>query len=252
MSETPSEELGRAGTDRGAPRLVGETAGRFLSLLGHELRTPLNAILGYGDLLEGGVSGPMTPGQREQIGRIRSSAWELLQLIEDILCLAEIEEERVTLSRGLVDAGEIAEEAVDLVRDDARRKGLAVRVEGPERPVTVPTDRIRLKRILSNLLAHAVRSTDVGMVVLSFETERDQACFHVRDTGPGLSPDRHATLFDPFGKTGSEQEGDRMRESMGLCVSRRLTRLLGGDLTVESDVGQGSVFSVVLPLPRPQ
>jgi len=252
MSETPPEEFGRAGAEGAAARPVGETAGRFLSLLSHELRTPLNAILGYGDLLEGGVSGPMTSGQREQVGRIRSSAWELLQVIEDILCLAEIEEGRITLSRDLVDAAEVAEDAVDLVRDDARRKGLAVRVEGPEGPVTVPTDRRRLKRILTNILAHAVRSTGEGLVVLSFEIEGGRACFHVRDTGPGTSPDRLGNLFDPFQKAGSELESQEMRASVGLCVSRRLARLMVGDLTVESDVGQGSVFSVVLPLTQPK
>jgi signal transduction histidine kinase len=230
MSETPPE------------------AGYLLSLLSHELRTPLNAIVGYGDLLEGEITGPLTPGQREQVGRIRASAWELLQLIEDILCLTEIEGGQTALARDLVDAADVVEEAIDRLSEDARRKGLTLRVEGPERPVILEIDRARLRQILTNLLAHSIRSTDVGMAVLSFESEQGQAHFHLRDTGPGIPPERQASLFDPLAQARSESGFEEKPVSLGLCVSRRLARLMGGDLTLESGPGQGNVFTVVLPL----
>lgn len=247
MNEASPEGADRVQGDQ-VPSPSAVTSG-LLSSLGHDLRTPLNAILGYGDLLESEIKGPLTSGQHEQVARIRSSAWKLLQLLEDILSFSEIEAERILLSWDVVDAAEVAVEAVNEVASDARRKGLDLRVEGPEEPVRLVADRSRLRKILANLLSQAVWSTDVGMVVLSFEAGPEVAHFHVRDTGPGIPDHRHASIFDPFSDDDS-QGPDEARARLGVCVSRRLARLMGGEVTLESATGQGSVFSVRIPLTR--
>ena len=247
MSESSPEGADRGPSDRA--RSSGVVTNSLLASLGHDLRTPLNAILGYGDLLGSEIKGPLTPGQHEQVARIRSSAWKLLQLLEDILCFSGIEAGRIELSWEVVDAAEVAVEAVNEVARDARRKGLDIRVEGPEELVRLSADRSRLRQILANLLSHAVSSTDVGIVVLSFEAGPEVARFHVRDTGPGIPDHRKASIFDPLPDVGSEGP-DEARTSLGVCVSRHLARLMGGEVTLESAAGQGSVFSVRIPLTR--
>ena len=138
------------------------------------------------------------------------------------------------------------------MRPEAERKQLAVRVEGPEGAVTVSADRAHLRQILLNLLANAVKFTGEGVIVLSFEEADGEVRFHVRDTGPGIPPNEQESIFQPFART----VGDHTPEAgtgLGLAVSRRFARLMGGDVTVESSPGEGSVFTVHLPAgpPRP-
>lgn len=245
MSASPPNDI-EAATATADPRAPDRSLSDFLSLIGHELRTPLNVILGYGELLESEISGPMTPGQRDHVARIRASAWHLLQIVEDVLCHSRMEAGSLELAWDDVDAGEIAEEVSGLLKNEARRKGIDLRVEGPEDVVKVRVDRSRLQQVLLNLLSNAVRCTEQGMVILSFETSGDTVFFHLRDTGPGIPEDRQAAIFEPFARL--ESNGDAAAGvGLGLSVSRRLAQLMGGDLTVESSVGEGSVFSVRLP-----
>lgn len=223
----------------------------FLAVMSHELRTPLNAIVGYGELLETEVSGPLNSGQRKHLARIRASAWHLLELIEKILNLSKIESGTVEFAWEAVAAGELAREAADLVRPEARGKRLEVRVEGPEEPVTVATDRARLRQILLNLLTNAVKFTGEGVVLLSYEAAEDEVRFHVRDTGPGIPRDEQEAIFQAFARTGREG-GRKEGTGLGLAVSRRFARLMGGDVTVESAPGEGSVFTVHLPARPPR
>lgn len=231
-----AEEASRAKTD-------------FLAVMSHELRTPLNAIVGYGDLLESEVAGPVTEGQRRHLARIRASAWQLLELIEEILSLSRIEAGRAEVVWEEMEAGEVARRAVERVRPEAARKQLDVRLEGPEEPVIVRADRARLRQVLLNLLSNAVKFTEAGVIVLSYESVDDRVRFHVRDSGPGIPDERQESIFQPFSQTG-RSERDEEGVGLGLAVSRRFARLMEGDVTVESSPGQGSVFTVTLPASR--
>ncbi|HSR40532.1 MAG TPA: ATP-binding protein, partial [Longimicrobiales bacterium] len=222
----------------------------FLAVMSHELRTPLNAIVGYGDLLDSEVAGPITADQRKHLSRLRASAWHLLDLIEEILSLSKIEAGKVELEWEEVDAADLAREAADLIRPEAKRKELSLRVDGPGRAVRVETDRSRVRQVLVNLLSNAVKFTDAGFIVLSWEAAgQDEVRFHVRDTGPGIPAEEQDAIFEAFSRAGEGGE-QRGGTGLGLAVCRRFARLLGGDVTVESDPGEGSVFTVRLPASR--
>jgi PAS domain S-box-containing protein len=222
----------------------------FLASMSHELRTPLNAILGYTSLLADGITGPVIPAQHEQLVRIRASATHLLGLIDEVLSFSRLEAGREQLSMHDVEVRKVLDEATSLVRPMAAAKKLPLETLPPEpadEPLYVKTDVLKLRQILVNLLTNAVKFTDKGAVTLSARGEKDAVVFSVKDTGIGIPQAHLEHVFDAFWQV--EQAASRRvgGTGLGLSVTRRLARLLGGDVSVESTPGQGSTFRVRLP-----
>ncbi len=238
-------ELGRA-------RRVAEEANRaksdFLTMMSHELRTPLTAIIGFGDLLYEGISGPLGDIPRSQVGRIRQGARHLLALIEDILAYSRIEAGKQDVTIDTVNVGELARDAAAVVEPLAAKKGLALRVRVPEARIAIMTDARKLRQILLNLLGNAVKFTERGEVVLTVEHNADGGvAFRVRDTGGGIAPSHLERIFQPFEQVDTSLTNRQQGTGLGLGLSRKLAHLVGGELSVESELGIGSTFTLVLP-----
>jgi signal transduction histidine kinase len=246
-------------------RLEAEAASRakseFLAIMSHELRTPLNAVLGYSELLELGISGPLTEKMREQVGRIRASAKHLLGLVNDILDLAKVEAGRLSVSSGPASAGGTVAAALALIQPQAAARGLDVVVTplGDTAPVYLGDDE-RVCQILVNLLSNAVKFTEPGGTITIDVTaprspdfgsrlhpQREYVNFRVTDTGSGIPEDKLLSIFDPFVQAETGHSRSSEGSGLGLTISRRLARLMGGDLAVESKVGVGSTFTLWLP-----
>jgi signal transduction histidine kinase len=222
----------------------------FLASMSHELRTPLNAILGYTSLLADGITGPVIPAQHEQLVRIRASATHLLGLIDEVLSFSRLEAGREQLSLHDVEVRKVLDEATSLVRPMAAAKNLPLETVPPDpadEPLYVKTDVLKLRQILVNLLTNAIKFTDKGSVTLSARAEKDAVVFSVKDTGIGIPQAHLEHVFDAFWQV--EQAASRRvgGTGLGLSVTRRLARLLGGDVSVESTPGEGSTFRVRLP-----
>jgi signal transduction histidine kinase len=217
----------------------------FLAALSHELRSPLNAILGFADILMEEVDGPLSPSAREEVEQIRGSGAHLLALINDILEFSALESGQLRLSRSRVDVlaltNEVMKEARGLVGD----KALNVRVEGE--PLVARVDARRVRQILGNLVNNAIKFTQHGEVVIRVRREGAQAAFSVSDTGPGISEQDRALIFEEFQQARSERLR-RRGTGLGLAITRRLVMLHHGSIRVESELGRGSTFKVLLPI----
>lgn len=246
-------------------RLEAEAASRakseFLAIMSHELRTPLNAVLGYSELMELGISGPVTEKMREQIGRIRISATHLLGLVNDILDLAKVEAGRLQVSSSPCSATGTVAAAIALIQPQAAARGLELTVmPTPEPSPIYRGDDERVRQILVNLLSNAVKFTAPGGKIAvevtwsrtpdsdtRLQPTRSYVSFRVADTGEGIPDAKLLSIFDPFVQAESGHARTREGSGLGLTISRRLARLMGGDLTVRSKVGQGSTFTLWLP-----
>ena len=246
-------------------RLEAEAASRakseFLAIMSHELRTPLNAVLGYSELMELGISGPVTEQMREQIGRIRISAIHLLGLVNDILDLAKVEAGRLQVSSGPCSAAGTVAAAIALIQPQAAAGGLDLTVvRGPDPSPVYRGDDERVRQILVNLLSNAVKFTPHGGKITveiassrtpdpdtRLQASRSYVSFRVTDTGAGIPDEKLMSIFDPFVQVESGHARSREGSGLGLTISRRLARLMGGDLTVMSELGEGSTFTLWLP-----
>ncbi len=223
----------------------------FMAVMSHELRTPLNAIIGYTDLFLVGIPVALPEPSRRQVERIRVAARHLLRLIEEILTFSRIEASREEMHPAPADAAAIAQEAAALVEPLALERGLAFRVEAPETGPALVTDAGRAQQVLVNLLGNAVKFTDRGEVVLRVGEEPGAVAFAVRDTGVGIAPEQQERIFDPFWQVDQSISRSAGGTGLGLSVARQLARLLGGDVAVESAPGDGSTFTLRLPLAPP-
>lgn len=222
-----------------------EAKSAFLATMSHELRTPLNAIIGYQSLLKEGIDGSLTEPQLVQLSRIRASADHLLMLIDEILTFSRLEAEKETVRWEETELRPIVEEAVTMVRPLAEAKGLSLRVEVPDERVL--TDADKLRQILVNLLSNATKFTQHGQIIVRARANEGGAEISITDTGIGIAPENLERIFEPFWQV--EQSSTRRAggTGLGLSVSRSLARLLGGDVTVESKLGEGSTFTVTAP-----
>ena len=218
---------------------------RFLASVSHELRTPMNAILGFTDALLGGVDGPLNPEQATSLGWVQRGGRDLLGLINEILDLSKIESGRLTFDPQPFDPRELVESVVAQYRSLAAQKGIRFAWHDAGAPTEVVLDRQRVSQILVNLFGNALKFTREGEVHV--ETDgADHSLFRVavRDTGPGIAPDQHEAIFEEF----RQAEGEEAGTGLGLAISRRLARVMGGDITLESELGHGCVFHLTLPL----
>ena len=222
---------------------------QFVSNMSHELRTPLNAIIGYTQLLKRGVYGEIPNRMQEALHGIDETSRNLLRLINDILDVAKIEAGRMDLVVETLRIEEVVREVGDLLRPLAIGKGLELEVDTGAEVPNVTTDRDKVRRILVNLGANAVKFTRRGKVSVRL-LPAPEGCvrIQVEDTGIGIAPENFEVIFEDFrqldGSAAREHEGT----GLGLAISRRMARHLGGDIRVESALGRGSTFTLTLPL----
>jgi PAS domain S-box-containing protein len=215
----------------------------FLSSMSHELRSPLNAILGFAQLMESASPAP-TDSQKESIAQILQAGWHLLKLINEILDLSVIEAGRVSLSTEPVSLADVMSECQAMLEPEAQQRGIGMTFPLFESPIFVSADRTRLKQVVINLLSNAIKyNKERGTVVVACGASTPGCTrISVADTGAGLSPDKVAQLFQPFNRLGQEAVGGVAGTGIGLVVTKRLIKLMGGDLGVKSTVGAGSMF----------
>jgi signal transduction histidine kinase len=218
----------------------------FLAAVSHELRSPLNAILGFADILMAEVDGPLSLEAREEVEQILGSGKHLLDLINDILELSALESGQLKLSRVRVDLAAIAAEVVREAAGLVGASPVAVRMEGDAR-VYARADSKRVRQIVTNLVGNAIKFTQAGEVVVDVGYEGRFARLSVRDTGPGISVQQRALLFQEYKQT-KEERARRRGTGLGLAISRRLALMHGGTIQVESELGRGSTFKVLLPV----
>jgi PAS domain S-box-containing protein len=223
----------------------------FLAVMSHELRTPLSAIIGYEELLFDGITGPVNEGQRTQLARIKASATHLLSLIDEVLTLSRVEAGREVAHPERVPVFAALHEASIIVEPLANDKKLELRVLPVPMSLEVWADPVKLRQILLNLLTNAIKFTDAGSVELESRPLDDCVEIMVCDTGLGIAPANQDRVFEAFWQV--EQKSTRKvgGAGLGLSVSRRLARLMNGDLTVQSQLGKGSTFTLRLPARRP-
>jgi protein-histidine pros-kinase len=222
---------------------------RFLASMSHELRTPLNAIIGFTGTLLMRLPGPLTDDQNHQLQTVQRSARHLLSLINDLLDVAKIEADKIDLKREPVDCRALMIELVDTLRPAAGKKGLHLEVCGATDPVMLHTDRRALSQIIINLIDNAVKFTAQGHVLVRLERDPPDSPGTVRisvsDTGPGIGPEGQSKLFEPFSRLESGAGVPRVAGTgLGLHLSRKFAKLLGGDLTCRSDCGGGATFTL--------
>jgi len=218
----------------------------FLSSMSHELRSPLNAILGFAQLMQSDSQSP-TPSQKESIAQILDAGWHLLNLINEILNLAVIESGQVSLSGEPVSLEEVMLECQAMMEPQAHQRGIGMVFPQFDTPCFVSSDRTRLKQVLINLLANAIKYNKVrGTVVVDYAVSAPERIrVNIRDTGAGLDPVKLTQLFQPFNRLGQEA-GTEEGTGIGLVVTKRLVELMGGAIGVDSTVGAGSVFWIEL------
>jgi signal transduction histidine kinase len=238
---------------------------QFLATMSHEIRTPINAIIGYTELLDLGLSGAVTQEQRAQLERIRASGRHLVGLIDDVLDLAKVEAGQLAVASNVRVAGGDVDGALSLVRPQAAAKAiqLGASCEG-DRNAPYVGDQARVQQILVNLLSNAVKFTPSdGRVWVRCGSARSAPTpaanpviagwtfMAVEDTGIGIPEDKLESIFQPFTQVESGYTRTHGGTGLGLTISRRLARLMGGDLTAESRFGDGSRFTLWLPAPPP-
>ncbi|HSJ24565.1 MAG TPA: GAF domain-containing sensor histidine kinase [Longimicrobiales bacterium] len=242
-------EVARADAERAreAAEQASEAKSTFLAVMSHELRTPINAIMGYTDLLDAEVAGPLNDEQRAHLERVRNSSMHLVGLIDQILSLARIEAGHDDLHVEPADVARLARDAAAMIEPLASRRGLELKTEIPDGSMNVVTDVGKLTQILLNLLNNAVKFTEAGTIQLSLKDGDGRATFRVRDTGIGIPSEHHSSIFEPFVQVDQKMSRRAGGAGLGLSVSRQLARLLGGDITVESTPGEGSTFTISIP-----
>jgi PAS domain S-box-containing protein len=234
---------------RGEAEKANRARADFLAVMSHELRTPLNAIGGYAELLEMGIRGPVTAQQREDLARIQRSQRHLLGLVNEVLNYAKLEAGTVGYDLRDVPVRDALGEAEGLVSPQARAKGLTLTVGDCPPDLAVRADPEKLRQVLVNLLGNAVKFTDRGGAVV--EAACDPAGptvrIRVRDSGIGIPADKLESIFEPFVQVRADLTRTAEGTGLGLAISRDLAVGMGGDLTAESTVGQGSTFTLTLP-----
>jgi signal transduction histidine kinase len=231
-------------------RAASEAKSRFLANVSHELRAPVTAIIGLGRLLADDGSDQLTSEQERQVDLIRTSATDLLTLVNDLLDLAKAEAGRIEPTLADVDLRAVFGQLRGTLRPLATRPEVDFVVEEPGLP-TIRTDEVLLVQVLRNLLTNAIKFTAAGSVRLRVTAAGDDAIFEVADTGTGIPPELHERVFEEFYQVPGSRALSGKGTGLGLPYARRLVTILGGALRVASEPGKGSTFTVVLPVGAP-
>jgi signal transduction histidine kinase len=259
-AEEKAEQLERERVARAEAEAANAAKSEFLAIMSHELRTPLNAVIGYADLLDLGVGGSLTPDQRGQVARIAASGRHLLSLVNEVLDLSKIEAGAFSPQLDVTRAEATGHAAVSLVQQLAETKGVAMMMKvAADGGVAYLGDEDRVRQILVNLLNNAIKFTERGGTVelsVGRSSKPDvearvasgtYAYWRVTDNGVGIPLERLSSIFDPFVQVDSGHTRQTEGSGLGLTISRRLARLMKGDITVRSKPGDGSTFTLWLP-----
>jgi signal transduction histidine kinase/CHASE3 domain sensor protein len=232
-------------------RTAAESANRakaaFLASMSHELRTPLQAALGFAQLLRSGVFGPINEEQSEALSRVERSQTHLARLIDDILDFARLEAGRVRVMLEAVRVSEIIDDLMPLVEPQAVLKNISLSAQAAD-GLVVAVDRQRMRQIMLNLVGNAIKFTNPGgKVRVTARADGNRVRLEVQDTGLGIPADRIKEIFEPFVQVDDALTRTASGAGLGLAISRDLARAMGGDLSVQSEPGRGSVFWVTFP-----
>jgi two-component system cell cycle sensor histidine kinase PleC len=225
---------------------------QFLANMSHELRTPLNAIVGFSEVLERGIAGPLQSRQEEYVGLIRRSGEQLLHVINEILDLARIDAGKFELHEEAVDPRRVIDSCIALVKDRANAGLLRLSVEIEEDAPRLMADRTELTEIVRNLLSNAIRFTELGgsITVAVRRTQNGGVEFEVRDTGLGMTAAEIEIALEPFGQVDSGLARRHEGAGLGLPLARKLAELHGGALRIDSEKGRGTTVTIALPPTR--
>jgi signal transduction histidine kinase len=217
--------------------------------MSHEFRTPLNAILGYTSMLLKGVTGELTPHQRRNLERVDSNAHHLLAIINDILDISRIEAGKMPLTVSRFDLKDLVAEVLSEVEPIISRSRLEVTSEQAADVPPLKTDRQKIKQIVINFLTNAIKFTPQGSVEVRTEyvESRDEIAVSVADTGIGVSPADRDRIFEDFRQADNSPTREYTGAGLGLAICRRLAGILDGRITLNSEVGRGSTFTLVVP-----
>lgn len=246
------QEVGERQRAEQEARRADSAKSRFLAVMSHEIRTPLNGVLGAAQLLQ---EAGLRPGQAELVAMLGRSGEQLAALLDDVLDLARIEADHLDLEQEPFDPAELLSRVHAVLYPQARAKGLTLRLEPPSPPPTLVGDALRLQQVLINLAGNAVKFTEQGGVVIALALTgarrpgQLRCVFTVQDSGPGLTAEALARVFEPFEQGDMSTRRCHGGSGLGLAISRELVVAMGGDLEVDSAQGQGSCFRVTLDLP---
>lgn len=224
---------------------------QFLANMSHEFRTPLNAIIGFTEVLQDQIPGPLNAEQIEYLGDVHNAGQLLLRLINDVLDLAKVEAGRLELFYEIFPIAQTVREAVTALRGAVEKKGITLHLNLPPDLGLISADQIRLKQILFNLLSNAVKFTDHGGVTITAEIEDGQLHLAIADTGIGIRAEDMPRIFVEFSQVDASHARRHEGTGLGLALSKRLVEAHGGRIWLESQFGTGSVFHVLLPLAPP-
>jgi PAS domain S-box-containing protein len=227
-----------------------ESKNRFLANMSHELRTPLNGIIGFAEFLTDGKPGTLNPKQKEYLAEILNSGRHLLQLINDVLDLAKVEANRMELHPESFSLAKAIEGVCAVAKPLALKKAIKITIRVEPEVDDVVLDQQKFKQVLYNLVSNAVKFTDDGGQVAVVAAVHDEAHFKlvVSDTGIGIKAEDFPRLFTEFEQLESGAARHYEGTGLGLALTRKIVQLQGGTIGVESDVGNGSSFSVILPM----
>ncbi len=245
-----SRELMKSVEARVAAETADHMKSAFLATMSHELRTPLNSIIGFTGILLQGLAGPLNVEQTRQMNMVQGSARHLLALINDVLDISKIEAGRFDLINDLFSPLDSAREVIEKVRPLAEKKGVFLRFEESEAVREIFNDRRRFEQILLNLLSNAIKFTAGGGVTLKCGVDGRDLFFSVADTGIGIESKDLEHIFEPFKQLDTGKTRQYEGTGLGLSISRKLAKAMGGSLEATSRIGEGSVFTLRIPLDR--
>jgi PAS domain S-box-containing protein len=234
----------RVGEAEAASRIKSE----FLTVMSHELRTPINATIGYAQLIDAGIGGPVTEQQRDYVARICASQQHLLRIINDLLDYGKISAKKIVFEYTPVAVQAVIDAVLPMIEPQAAAKGLGLNCARSPSDVVVRVDQIKLEQILLNLLSNAVKFTPPGgRIAVTTAASDAWVTVTVHDTGPGIPPDKAEAIFEPFVQLGRSLASGHQGTGLGLAISRDLAREMGGDIEVETTPGAGATFTIKLP-----
>ena len=224
----------------------------FLASMSHELRTPLNSIIGFSSVLLGPNGDPLTPDQHMALEKVLRNGKHLLQLINDILDFSKLESGRMTVNVDADDVPNVVANSVMAVEGLLKGKDIVLKQNIGQNLRPLQTDTLKVKQILVNLLSNAVKFTERGEIVVTVLQQNGMVSFSVKDSGIGIEPKNFGKVFEEFQQIDNSNTRKYKGTGLGLPISRRLARILGGDLTVDSEFGKGSTFTLAIPSVFPE